>query len=137
MSVQQRSESILLVDDDDLHVRALTRQLRALGYRYVFRAASAAQARQMLEHVRPTVVLTDMSMEAADSGTAVVEAARAAGASVAVLSGQSDIDALSLGVPVFKKGSLDAVALSSLLASLIDQSRHQSGCPASSEASVA
>ena len=55
-----RPEAVLIVDDDDLYVRALTRQLRSLGFPFVYRAASAHQALAMLERVHPTLVLTDM-----------------------------------------------------------------------------
>src|SRR5664280_1875482 len=51
-----RPEAVLIVDDDDLYVRALTRQLRSLGFPFVYRAASARQALAMLERVHPTLV---------------------------------------------------------------------------------
>jgi len=109
------SESILLVDDDDLLVRGLVRQLRGLGYPFVYRAGSAREAVEFLSRMRPTVVFTDMAMEAPDAGSLVIDAARRHQIPVAVISGRTDLSAEYLGAPVFKKGTLDAAALVALI----------------------
>ena len=53
--------AILLVDDDDQTLTVLENVLRRHGAK-VLRAGSAAQALTLLEHQRPTVVVSDLSM---------------------------------------------------------------------------
>jgi CheY-like chemotaxis protein len=114
-----RAEAVLLVDDDDLYVRAMTRQLRALGYPYVFRACSAAEALDMLQRVRPTVVLTDMVMEHREAGKWVISAAERLGVAVAVVSGMPGLDESTLGHPFCRKSDLNADRLERLVGDLI------------------
>ncbi len=132
-----RPEAILIVDDDDLYVRALTRQLRSLGFPFVFRASSADQALAMLDHVRPSVVLTDMVMEERDSGMRVIESARRVGASCAVLSGLSGLDEQVVGAPVRSKVTLETAHLEELLGSLIEEKHRRSRIPKSAVGRVA
>ncbi len=122
----EHSESILLVDDDDLLVRGLVRQLRGLGYPLVYRAASAREAVELLSRMRPSVVFTDMAMEAPDAGRSVVDAARRQGIPVAVVSGRTDLTDESLGAPVFRKGTLDAAALVALIHELTHRAQTSS-----------
>ncbi len=104
----QRPEAVLIVDDDDTYVRALTRQLRDLGFPFVYRAASARQAVAMLDRVHPTLVLTDMVMEHQHSGRDVIDKAVRLGASVAVVSGLPGLRQEELGVPLQRKSDLQA-----------------------------
>jgi CheY-like chemotaxis protein len=120
-----KAEAILLVDDDDLYVRAMTRQLRGLGYPYVFRATSAAEALDMLQRVRPTVVLTDMVMEHREAGQWVIAAANQLGISVAVVSGMPGLEEASLGHPIVRKSDLDAAKLEELVHRLVAENRSQ------------
>ncbi|HEY5958783.1 MAG TPA: response regulator [Polyangiaceae bacterium] len=122
-----KAEAILLVDDDDLYVRAITRQLRSLGYPYVFRACSAAEAIDMLQRVRPTLVLTDMVMEHREAGQWVIAAAEQLGVSVAVVSGMTGIEESSVGIRFCNKSDLDARRLEELVDELIAQSRNRAG----------
>jgi len=117
-----RAEAVLLVDDDDLYVRAITRKLRALGFPYVFRACSAAEALDMLQRVRPTVVLTDMVMEHRDAGHWVTSAAERLGVAVAVISGMPGLEESLLGHPFCRKSDLDTDRLEKLVNELIAQS---------------
>jgi CheY-like chemotaxis protein len=118
-----KAEAVLLVDDDDLYVRAMTRQLRALGYPYVFRACSAAEALDMLQRVRPTVVLTDMVMEHREAGRWVITAADQLGVAVAVVSGMPGLDEAVLGHRFCRKSDLDTTRLEQLVVSLIAENR--------------
>jgi CheY-like chemotaxis protein len=111
---------VLIVDDDDLYVRALTRQLRDLGFPFVYRAASAQQAIAMLDRVHPTLVLTDMVMEHQRSGREVIDKATRLGASVAVVSGLPGLQQEELGVPLQRKSELQGTALEGLVFELIE-----------------
>lgn len=122
----QRPEAVLIVDDDDLYVRALTRQLRELGFPFVYRAASARQAVAMLDRVHPTLVLTDMVMEHQRSGRDVIEKALSLGASVAVVSGHPGLREEELGVPLQRKSELLGSALQCLVFELIEGSQRRS-----------
>lgn len=124
-SSMSKAEAVLLVDDDDLCVRATTRHLRALGYPYVFRASSAAEALTMLERVRPTVVLTDMVMENRSAGRWVIAAARKLGIAAAVISGLPGIAEQSHGLRVLNKADLDASTLEALMSDLVAEHRRQ------------
>ncbi len=121
-----RPEAVLIVDDDDLYVRALTRQLRSLGFPFVYRAASAEQAVAMLDRVHPTLVLTDMVMEHQRAGRDVVARAKQLGASVAVVSGLPGLHAEELGVPLQRKSDLNDNALRDLIIDLIDAAQQRS-----------
>jgi CheY-like chemotaxis protein len=120
---RERAEAILLVDDDDLFVRAITRQLRALGYPYVFRASSAAEALDMLQRVRPTVVLTDMVMEHREAGRWVVAAADQLGVAVAVVSGMPGSDESAGEHRFCRKSDLDAARLEQLVSDMVTENR--------------
>jgi CheY-like chemotaxis protein len=119
----ERAEAVLLVDDDDLFVRAVTRQLRALGYPYVFRASSAAEALDMLQRVRPTVVLTDMVMEHREAGRWVVAAADQLGVAVTVVSGMPGLDESTVGHRFCRKSDLDAAKLEQLVGDMVAENR--------------
>ena len=121
-----RPEAVLIVDDDDLYVRALTRQLRNLGFPFVYRAASARQALAMLERVHPTLVLTDMVMEHQRAGLEVIATAQQLGASVAVVSGLPGLRAEELGVPLHCKSELTGGSLEDLVLELIDAAQRRS-----------
>ena len=121
-----RPEAVLIVDDDDLYVRALTRQLRSLGFPFVYRAASARQALAMLERVHPTFVLTDMVMEHQSAGRDVIAMAQQLGASVAVVSGLPGLHSEELGVPLQRKSDLNANALEGLVFELIGAAQQRS-----------
>ena len=121
-----RPEAVLIVDDDDLYVRALTRQLRSLGFPFVYRAASAHQALAMLERVHPTLVLTDMVMEHRGAGCEVIASAQQLGASVAVVSGLPGLHSEELGVPLHRKSDLNFGALEGLVLDLIDAAQQRS-----------
>lgn len=118
-----RPEAVLIVDDDDLYVRALTRQLRDLGFPFVYRAASAGQALAMLDRVHPTLVLTDMAMEHQRAGRDVIDKAMRLGASVAVVSGLPGLRQEELGVPLQRKSDLQGSALEGLVLGLIQGAR--------------
>ena len=122
----QRPEAVLIVDDDDLYVRALTRQLRELGFPFVYRAASGRQAVAMLERVHPTLVLTDMVMEHQAAGREVINMARRQGASVAVVSGLPGLREEDLGVPLQCKSDLQDGALAGLVFELIESAQRRS-----------
>jgi CheY-like chemotaxis protein len=124
-----KAEAILLVDDDDLYVRAITRQLRALGYPYVFRACSATEAVDMLQRVRPTLVLTDMVMEHREAGHWVIAAAEQLGVAVAIVSGMPGLDESAVGQRVCKKSHLDAAHLEQLVNELVEESRQRKRRP--------
>ena len=121
-----RPEAVLIVDDDDLYVRALTRQLRSLGFPFVYRAASAHQALAMLERVHPTLVLTDMVMEHQGAGRDVIASAKQLGASVAVVSGLPGLRADDLGVPLHHKSDLIGDSLEELVLELIGAAQQRS-----------
>jgi CheY-like chemotaxis protein len=121
-----RPEAVLIVDDDDLYVRALTRQLRSLGFPFVYRAASAHEAQAMLERVHPTLVLTDMSMEHRHAGRDVIATARQLGSSVAVVSGLPGLRSEELGVPLQRKSDLMGDSLEVLVLGLIDAAQQRS-----------
>lgn len=121
-----RPEAVLIVDDDDLYVRALTRQLRSLGFPFVYRAASAQQALAMLERVHPTLVLTDMAMEHQRAGRDVIATAKQMGASVAVVSGLPGLQSEELGVPLQRKSDLMGSSLETLIFELIGAAQKRS-----------
>ena len=120
-----KPEAILVVDDDDLYVRAITRHLRQSGYMFVFRACSSEQALAMRERVRPAVVLTDMVMEQRDSGVHVIAAALRYGMGCAVISGLPGLDAAVLGVPVLRKSTVDGLKVGELVRSLIGEAQRR------------
>lgn len=122
----QRPEAVLIVDDDDPYVRSLTRQLRELGFPFVYRAASAGQAIAMLQRVHPTLVLMDMVMESQLSGRNLIEMAQRLGASVAVVSGQAGLHEQDLGVRLQHKSDLQGRALEGLVFELIEGARRRS-----------
>ena len=122
----QRPEAVLIVDDDDLYVRALTRQLRELGFPFVYRAASGRQAVAMLDRVHPTLVLTDMAMEHQGAGREVIRKAQRQGASVAVVSGLPGLREEDLGVPIQRKAELQGDTLAELIFELIESSQRRS-----------
>jgi len=120
-----RPESILLVDDDDVFVRALTRHLRALGFHFVYRAGTAAQAVALLDRIQPTLVLSDMVMESHTAGLRVVEAAMQRGLTVAVISGMPTLEPHSLPCRLLRKGQLTGAELSRLVNELLDERRQR------------
>ncbi|HMA94097.1 MAG TPA: response regulator [Polyangiaceae bacterium] len=124
-SQMPKAEAVLLVDDDDLFVRATTRHLRALGYPYVFRACSAEEALTLLERVRPSVVLTDMVMENRNAGHWVIAAARKLNIAVAVISGLPGVADHVQGLRVLNKSDLDAPALEALMSDLVAEHRYR------------
>jgi CheY-like chemotaxis protein len=121
-----RPEAVLIVDDDDLYVRSLTRQLRELGFPFVYRAASAQQALAMLDRVHPTLVFTDMSWGHQASGGDVITRARQLGASVALMSGCPRLEEIELGVSLQIKSELSGNALESLVLELINEAQQRS-----------
>ena len=132
-----RPEAVLIVDDDDLYVRALTRQLRDLGFHFVYRAASAGQALAMLDRVHPTLVLTDMAMEHQRAGRDVIDKAIRLGASVAVVSGLPGLRQEELGVPLQRKSDLQGSALEGLVLGLIQGARQRARDSVRASAQVA
>jgi len=121
-----RPEAVLVVDGDDLHVRAITRQLRSLGFPFVYRAATAKQALAMLSRVHPTLVLTDMVMEHRSAGKEVIAAAHQLGARAAVISGFAGLCSSELGVPLLRKANLSEPTLETLVFELIDAAQRRS-----------
>jgi CheY-like chemotaxis protein len=121
-----RPEAVLIVDDDDLYVRALTRQLRGLGFPFVYRAASAQHAVEMLDRVHPSLVLTDMVMEHQRAGRDVIARAKQLGASVAVVSGLPGLRPEELDVPLQRKSELSGDVLERLVLHLIGAARRRS-----------
>lgn len=121
-----RPEAVLIVNNDDLYVRALTRQLRSLGFPFVYRAASAQQAVAMLDRVHPSLVLTDMVMEHQRAGRDVIARAKQLGASVAVVSGLPGLHPEELGVPLQRKSDLNGNALEGLVLELINAAQQRS-----------
>lgn len=121
-----KAEAILLVDDDDLYVRATTRLLRGLGYPFVFRACSAADALEMLGRVRPSLVFTDMVMEHRQAGCEVVAACQRLGVDVAVISGLPGLDSESLGCRFCRKSDLSGSALERLINELLMDGQERS-----------
>jgi CheY-like chemotaxis protein len=110
-----KAEAILLVDDDDLYVRATTRLLRGLGYPFVFRSPSATEALQMLERLRPSLVLTDMVMEHRSAGLEVIAACQSRAIRVAVISGMPGLEEASVGCRIARKASLSGSAVERLI----------------------
>jgi CheY-like chemotaxis protein len=121
-----RPEAVLIVDDDDHYVRSLTRQLRELGFPFVYRAASAGQGIAMLQRVHPTLVLMDMVLEGQRTGRDLIEIAQRLGASVAVVSGQPGLHEQDLGVRLLRKTDLQDRALEGLVFELIEGARRRS-----------
>ena len=120
-----KAEAILLVDDDDLYVRATTRLLRALGYPFVYRCPSAADAIEMLGRIRPSLVFTDMVMEHRNAGREVVAACRKLGVDVAVVSGMPDLDGESLGCRLCRKSDLSGSALEQLIVQMVSDKQQR------------
>lgn len=120
-----RPEAVLIVDDDDHFVRTLTRELRALGFPFVYRATSAQQAMAMLDRVHPTLVLASV-VEHERSGRAIVVRAKQLGASVAVIGSRIELLTEEFETPLQDKTTLVGAALEALVLELIHKARCRS-----------
>lgn len=116
---------MLIVDDDDLYVRTLTRELRSLGFPFVYRASSAHQAMAMLNRVHPTLVLMCI-VEHEKSGREVASRAKQLGASVAVTCARSELLTEEFEVPLEDKSKLAGAMLETLLLELISRAQRRS-----------
>ena len=124
--ILSRPEAVLIVDDDDHYVRSLTRQLRELGFPFVYRATSAQQAVAMLERVHPTLVFTDVLMGHHVGGRGVIARATQLGASVAIMTSHPNIGAVELCIPIRMKSELHGKTLESLIFELIHEAQQRS-----------
>ncbi len=112
---------VLLVDDEPALLSALRRVVeRARPDAIVVYASDAATAVWQIETTAIRLVVTDMSMQGdGKAGWAVVNAARAAGVSVAVVTGTTDpADLESLvraSVPLMEKRTMSTEKLAALV----------------------
>lgn len=120
-----KAEAILLVDADDSYVLAQTHSLRNLGYPYVFRARSAAEALDMLKRLCPTIVLTDGASEGVSLLSELLKCSAELGASTAVVSSQPWREPTANGVRVFTKAELNDERFESLIRELVAENRTQ------------
>lgn len=120
-----KAEAILLVDADDSYVMAQTQSLRRLGYPYVFRARSAAEALDMLKRLCPTIVLTDKESEGACAWSDLLKRSSELGASTAIVSSQPWREPTAAGVRVFTKAELSDDRFEDLIRDLVAENRAQ------------
>jgi two-component system response regulator RegA len=71
MAVRRPIETVLVVDDDDMLVRAFESYLRGLG-KTVFTASDAKTAMQIARKERPHLAIVDMNMPGSISGIALI-----------------------------------------------------------------
>jgi len=126
LTLSSRPEAVLIIDKDDLYVRSLTRQLRELGFPFVYRAATSEQGLAMLDRVHPTMVFADMVNWHQTEGRNVIARARQLGASLTFISNLVPDDAKALGVPFQNKADLSGEALELLVTELIRQAQQRS-----------
>ena len=110
--MEQRSSTrpaLLLVDDDELWLKALKRLVRPMRSVAVQAETDVARALDCIARGAPQIVVTDIDMHGdSAAGIAVVEAARRAGIPVAVVSsgpGEAERSKL-VGVTIFDKARL-------------------------------
>lgn len=120
-----RPEAVLIVDDDDAYARTLTRELRAIGFPFVYRASSASQAMAMLDRVHPTLVFANI-VEHEKSGRGLVTRAKELGASVAILCARSELLTEEYEIPLQDKSTLAGAALKMLTVDLITRAQRHS-----------
>jgi len=123
--VVSRPEAVLIVDADDQFVRELSRELRALGFPFVYRAASTGQALAMLHRVLPTLVLMGFDDRPASSRD-VITRAEQLGASVALFSNRRVPLSSEPGILRKDRSELAGQALESLVLGLIDAAQRRS-----------
>jgi two-component SAPR family response regulator len=120
-----RPEAVLIVDDDDTYVRTLTRELRRIGFPFVYRASSASQAIAMLDRVHPTLVFVNID-EHQKLGRGLVARAQQLGASVAILCAHSDLLTEQYEIPLEDKSRLAGEVLETLAVDLITRAQRRS-----------
>lgn len=107
------SKTILLIDDESLVLRALTRALRHEYDVHTVRGyPNAALAAAGIRVVDPDAILCDYTMPSQLSGVEVLAVARLEGYGDRFAFYSASKDAIGLGVPCFQKGvagSLDAI----------------------------
>ena len=117
----KQSHRVLLVDDEPALLSALRRVVeRAKPDAVVVYASDAATAVWQLETTAIRLVLTDLSMQGDDkAGWSVVNAARAAGVTVAVITGTTNPEELEAlvraSVPLVEKRFLSTAKLTELV----------------------
>jgi len=121
-----RPEAVLIVDADDPYVRSLTRQLRELGFPFVYRASSAQQAVAMLDRVHPTLLFIDAAMANLSAQQDVIARAAQLGASITVISAHSSTERAMFARPVLSKATLEGKSLELLVLDLIQETKHRS-----------
>ena len=120
-----RPEAVLIVDEDDAYARTLTRELRVIGFPFVYRATSASEAMAMLDRVHPTLVFVNI-VEHEQSGRAIVTRSKQLGAFVAVLCARSELLTEEYEIPLQDKSTLAGEALEALAVALIARAQRHS-----------
>jgi CheY-like chemotaxis protein len=117
------AEAILLVDADDTYVSTQTRCLQRLGYPYVFRAHSVVEARDMLKHLCPTIVLTDGVNEGAAAWMELLKCLAELGVSTAVVTSEPWHGRAVADLRVVTKAQLTGGTLERLIHDLVAENR--------------
>lgn len=132
----QRPGGVLLVEDDEDCREVLREVLEQEGYR-VLTATSAAEARSLLEHIRPGLVLLDLRLRDEDGRTVlhfVRETEALKEVAVYIISGASDVASLTAGegkdrIDGFFEKPLNLPRLLDTVASVVHPSREPGGAP--------
>jgi DNA-binding NtrC family response regulator len=119
------ADSVLLIDDDVEILRAIGNYFEHIGYE-VARELSGEAGLAAYERIRPEVVILDLHLPGMD-GLEVLERLRGQGASVILLTGQSDIPtavrAMQLGAENFLTKPVDMTHLAAAAARAGDKVR--------------
>lgn len=67
---------IFIVEDDDIIARTTEWRIRKMGHEFSGRAANGKEALEMIERIRPDIVLMDISLNSEPDGIAVADELR-------------------------------------------------------------
>jgi DNA-binding NtrC family response regulator len=85
MAEDSKFSGVLVIDDEPLVLRYTTSVISGLGYKNVFRAATAEAARALLAAEPISLIIADVSLPDGDGRQLIAEALRRQGETAAVL----------------------------------------------------
>jgi putative two-component system response regulator len=127
MAELHRNARVLIVDDEDLNVRVLTRTLQQGGYAHVLATTDPREARALYIRHRPDLILLDLHMPHMDGYEVMSQLAQVAEATylpILVLTGDLEPDAkqraLSMGAKDFVYKPFDPIDVQLRIRTLLE-----------------